>query len=271
MPSAETISIYEKVVKRPLTEKELQRIDEVERFGEDVRIQFILIHRLNHYMYDTVLRVVDEMEKRKQCRHLPKRYYGQLSRIWGGYQDRLRSGTEKAVWFMMMDNFRIATDAVRPYIDAVVTTTRDYLIRLGIRDSLWIAEAEIARLMTIVATKSYEKYFEDWKQESGIDFSKDFAYADMHDYATVYKQFRSALKLDVDIDIMKNNRCASAWNSMMDALRDDDLMDKAAEQAIHLNPTIEERYKKELEEVEEQRKQEMFVGLSDKYKLSKLK
>jgi hypothetical protein len=271
MPSQESIEKYERLLKRHLTEKELKKLDEAEHWGEEVRIQFILIHRLNHYMFDTVLRVFDEMDKRKLCKHMAKRYYGLLSKIWDRYQDRMRSGTDKAVYYMMMDNFRLATDAVRPYIDAVVTATRDYLISLGIRDSLWIAEAEVARLVIFVVTNSYEKYFEDWKKECGIDFSCDFEYADMHEYAAIYRQYRGGLKLDVDIDIMRNNRCRSAWNRMMDAFRDDELMDKVAEHAIHLNPVIEERYHEELEKIEQERKDEMFVGLADKFKVSKLK
>ena len=271
MPSPETIATYQKLLKRPLTEDDLQKIDEAEKFGEQVRVQFIMMHRLNFYMYDTVQRVFDEMDKRKLCRHRAKQYYNQLAKIWGGYSDKIKSGTDKAVWYMMMDNFRLATDAVRPYIDAVVNTTRDYLIRLGIRDSLWIAEAEATRLLLIVVTKSFDKYFEDWKKESGIDFTVDFMYADMHEYQIIYNQFRSALKLDVDVDIFKNNRCSSAWDAMMEVIRDDDLMDKVAEKAIHLNPTIEAKYRQELETIEEQRKQEMFSDLADKYKVSKMK
>lgn len=84
MPTQETIERYQRFLKRPLTEKELQKLDETEHWGEEVRIQFILIHRLNHYMYDTMLRVFDEMEKRKLCRHRAKQFYGRLSKIWGG-------------------------------------------------------------------------------------------------------------------------------------------------------------------------------------------
>lgn len=192
-------------------------------------------------------------------------------RYGGGYQDVLKSGTDKPVWYMMMDNFRIATDAVRPYIDEVVRTTRDYFIRLGIRDSLWMAEAEVAFLVSRVAVTSYDQYFVDWKKECGIDFSSDFKYADMHEYQSVYKCYRNALSLNCDIDIYKNNRCKSAWDNMMNAFRDDDLMDKVAEKAIHLNPTIEERYREQLEEIENERKGELFADLADKFKVSKLK
>lgn len=271
MAEAKTIQAVESQIGRKLTEKELARLDVVEKYGEEARVQFIIIHRVNQYAYDTCLRVFDEMDKRGMRRFKAKVLCKRLDAIWGGYIKTIYNHTAKPVYMMLMDNFMLTTDLVRPKINSLIYAIRDYLISKGERDVVWKAEAIASIQLLKVATHSFEQFFKDFKKECGIDYTIDFEYADLHEFEATFKRLCNELKLVPDIDIFQNIRCKWAWDKMMKVIRDEDMMDDAARRAIHLNPVVEEQYQKELEAAERSQMEERLSVLSDKYKISKLK
>jgi hypothetical protein len=68
----------------------------------------------------------------------------------------------------------------------------------------------------------------------------------------------------------KSQRFLWAWDDLIKAFRDDDLMDKAAEKAIGLNPDVQEEYRHILEEKEREQFDERVGQLGEKFKLGKL-
>ena len=269
MVEVEIIAAYEKMLKRKLTEKEKKRLDEIERHYELARTQFIVIHRINNYAYDTCLRVYDEMEKRGAMKFKAKLLYKKLDKIWHDYLKIIRDNTEEHIYYLLQDNFMLTTDVVRPYVDGVVSAIRDYLISFGVRDTQFVAEAETAIQMLKICTHSYKEFFEDYRNLCGIDFSNAFMYANMEKYNAVFLQLVSNLNLVTGYDVFRNNRVQSAWSKMMEVIRDEDIMDEQAEKAIHLNPVIEKQYNKELEAIEQRKLADKVSELSEKFKVSK--
>lgn len=265
------IEKYEKVLKRCLTDSEILRLGEIEECYEKARIQFIVIHRVNNYAYDTCIRVFDEMEKRNIMRFTAKHLCKKLDTIWNNYIGTIRENTDRSTFMLLQDNFRIATDYVRPNIDTLITAIRDYYISKGVRDTVFVAEAEAAMLLLKICTHSYKNFFIDFKEVCGVDFSSGFMYANMEQFDSVFHELCKHLGLVTDIDIFDNCRCSSAWNDMMETIRNDELMDEAAGKAIHFNPSVEIKYKKELSEIEKKETESKLSELSEKFKVSKLK
>lgn len=271
MEQAERIAVYEKMLKRKLTDKEKARLDEIETMYDVARTQFIVIHRVNNYAYDTCIRVFDEMEKRGLIKFKAKFLYKKLDKIWHDYLFTIRKNTEEHVYYLLQDNFMLTTDVVRPYVGGVINAVRDHLITKGVRDTQFVAEAETSIQMLKICTHSYKTFFEDVKKECGIDFSNDFMYANMEEFNAIFIQLCSYLHLVTGYDVFKSNMVQFAWNKMLATIRDDDLMDRQAEKAIHLNPVIEEKYNEELNAIENQKMADKVSELSDKFKVSKLK
>ena len=69
----------------------------------------------------------------------------------------------------------------------------------------------------------------------------------------------------------KSQRITWAWDDFLEDLRDNDLMDKAAEKAISLNPKVQENYKAAIEEEERKQINKAAAELSGKYKVTKQK
>lgn len=242
-----------------------------EAYYDAARMQFIVIHRVNNYAYDACIRVFDEIQKRGLIRFKAKPLYNKLDKIWHTYLNTIKKNTETDVYFLLQDNFILTTDVVRPYVDSFINAIRDYLITKGVRDTLFIAQAEASIQMLKICTDSYKTFFADIEKECGIDFSKDFMYANMEEFYTVFLQLCSFLHLITGYDVFQNNRVQSAWTKLLNTIRDDDLMDEQAEKAIHFHPTIEQKYNKEIEAIEQKKMADKMNELSDKYKVSKLK
>lgn len=271
MVTEATIATYENVLKRKLNEKEIVRLGQIEDFYDKARIQFIIIHRVNYYAYDTCIRVFDEMEKRNLIRFKAKLLYKKLDKIWHDYTETMRRNLEYSVYCMLQDNFTLTTDAVQPYIDGVINAVRDYLISKGVRDTLFVAQAETSIQMLKICTHSYRQFFVDFKKECGVDFSNDFKYANMEEFSATFVQLCGFLHLVSGYDVFKSSMVQTRWNRMMAVIRDEDIMDKAAAKALHLNPTIEEKYFEDIQAIEHKNLEEKVSQLADKFKISKLK
>ena len=271
MVTKETIDKYEKALNRKLTDKEIVRLGEIEEFYEKARIQFIIIHRVNNYAYDTCIRVFDEMEKRNLIRFKAKFIYKKLEKIWHDYTETMRRNLEYSVYCMLQDNFTLATDAVQPYVGGVINAVRDYLISKGVRDTMFVAEAETSIQMLKICTHSYRQFFVDFKKECGVDFANDFKYANMEEFNALFVQLCEHLHLVSGYDVFQSNRVQQRWNKMMTVIRDEDIMDEAATKALHLNPAIEEKYNEGLKAIEREQMEAKVSELADKFKISKLK
>ena len=82
-----------------------------------------------------------------------------------------------------------------------------------------------------------------YKGLCGVDFSKDFVYADM---TTCYDKWRvlthELAKKARGIDSNDSLRCRNAWSDLKEEIDRTDFFDEAARGALNLNPRILEKY-----------------------------
>lgn len=257
-------------------------IEECREWHEKTQVQFIIIHRVNYIIHQSMITVYDLLEKENRLKFMVKKHHLQAEEEWEKYEGPRRKTCEKTAWCTLQDSLRIACDFLAPYMNKLYEATRDYMIRLGWRDIEVKAWILVTLLLCKVARHSFRAFFKEFEESTGLDFSKCFAYADMSMMERRFAEMSDALGVKtvkdrhgsydmVGFDIDNAIRVKWAWDSFITALRDNDLMDEAAVRAIGLNPTVEADYKKAIEEAEEKQNAEDAERLSEKFKVTKHK
>lgn len=236
---------------------------------------FIIIHRVNYVLRQTMIDVYDLLEREHRMRFKVKRCHSQAEACWERYIRPYRLNTERMAWSTMMDHLDLSHAAVQPMLEDVYVTLRDYMIRLGWRDVELKARSCIVLLMGKVAGASFERFFLDLMQETGINFKRCFEKADLRPMVKMFVQMMDGLGITTTTDADgyytiadfqpdNNQRFKTAWKVFMEALRDDEIIEDAAKQALELNPKACEAYKYVLEQLdkeeEEKKKREMEEG-----------
>ena len=250
-------------------------------FYERARVNTIVIHRLNWFLHESMLRVYNILDNEKRIRFNAKKFYGNAAKTWDKYLTDRRVQIERSAWFTLLDHLRLAYDAVSPYMEKVYESIRDYMIRLGYRDVEVKARIQVVLFMGKVAGHSFESFFEDFKHESRVDYSRCFENDDLRGMVNSFVQMCDSLGIKTekdeygywmlkDLNVEDNIRFKWAWKDFISALRDDDLMDETAKNAIELNPSVQEEYQQILEEEEQKHISESVELLSEKFKVTRI-
>ena len=247
---------------------------------EKAQVQFIIIHRVNAMIHEAMITVYELLERYRLLKFKAKKESNLAEEAWENYEGPRRKTTPREAWSTLQDHLRIANDMLRPRLEKVYESIRDYMIRLGWKDIELKARIEVAFLLAKVGKHSFSAFFKEFEKETGADFAKCFEFADMSAMEKHFAQMSDSLgfKTEKDrhgsfdikgFDCNANQRVKWAWADFIKDLRDNDLMDESAVRAIELNPTIAEDYHRELE-AEERRKMEAHAEeLSKKYKVTK--
>lgn len=256
-------------------------IGETTRRFEEVRVGLLFIHRLNYILYESMVRVFDILEKEDRLAFAVKKYYNIIERRWEKHESDKCRVMEKSAWSTMEDHLRISSEVVRPFLEKVYESLRDYMIRLGWRDIEVKANCQTVFLMGKVMGHSFRHYFRCVEKECGVDFSKCFSEDEVYDMVGQFSLLCNSLGIRTakdehgywmlaDFDPEKNLRFMWAWDDLMKTLRNDDLMDDAARKAIDLNPEVQREYSQILAEEEKKAMDNGIEQLSSKYKIGNL-
>ena len=249
-------------------------------YYDRARLNFIIIHRVNFLVHQSMIAVYDLLEKEKRLRFGVKRYSKEAEKTWNSYESSHRKTMAQDAWFALQDHFVVAEDMLSPRIEKVYTTLRDHMIGMGWRDVEVKGRIELAFLFYKCARHSYNAYFKEFQDACGVDFVKCFASADMTALAKSFVRMVEALGIKVETDkygyydianinINKSPRITWAWDDFMEDLRNDDLMDESALKAISYNPTVEEEYRKTLEEDSQKELDNSLEKLGEKFKVTR--
>ncbi len=255
---------------------------ELHDFYEKSRVNFIIIHRVNFIIHQCMIEVYDLLEKENKLRFTAKKFYLKAESSWMEYQEPRRKSTESSAWYTLQDHLRITHDALSPRIEKIYETTRDFMIRMGWRDVELKGRIEVALLILKVHHHSFVAFFKDFKDECGADFSRCFTNDKMDNMGKFFANMCEVLgiKLSKDkyglydvagFDVEKSQRVKWAWDDFIQDLRNDDLMDQTAKQAIELNPSVNENYQKEINEAEQNQIRENMDKLQERFKVTKNK
>lgn len=253
---------------------------ELFEYYERARLNFIIIHRVNFLVHQSMITVYDLLEKENRLRFGVKRYSKEAEKTWNSYESSHRKTMAQDAWFALQDHFVVAEDMLSPRIEKVYTTLRDHMIGMGWRDVEVKGRIELAFLFYKCARHSYNAYFKEFQDACGVDFVKCFASADMTALAKSFVRMVEALGIKVETDkygyydianinINKSPRITWAWDDFMEDLRNDDLMDESALKAISYNPTVEAEYRKTLEEDSQKELDNSLEKLGEKFKVTK--
>lgn len=255
---------------------------ELFEFYERARLNFIIIRRVNFLVHQSMINVYDLLEKENRLRFAVKKHSKDAEKVWDAYDKALRKQMENDAWCALQDHFVVMESMLESRIEKIYTTIRDHMIQGGVQDIEVKGRIELALLMVKCARHSFVGFFKEFKDACGADFSKCFELADMTLMTKSFIRMVEALGIKVETDkfglfdiagmnTSKSPRITWAWDDFIDALRNDELMDEAALKAIGYNPTVEEEYRKALEE-ETQKELEIGIDkLSEKFKVTKNK
>ena len=249
-------------------------------YFEQARVNTIIIHRVNFILHECMVQVYDALERDKRLKFGVKKAVGEAERPWNTYMNDRRQMIEKTAWYTMQDHLRLAYDAVSPYLEKVYESIRDYMISLGYRDVEIKARCAVVFLMAKVCGHTFRHFFEEYENECGIDYLRCFDDDDLRPMVSLFDNLCSVLGIGTEKDKHgfyqlkgfnpeKNQRFLWAWDDLIKALRDDDLMDDAAKKAIDLNPAVQKEYMQILDEENRKQVDAGIEQLSGKYKVTK--
>ncbi len=251
---------------------------DLERYYEKARTNYIIVHRVNYLAMDAIIAVQDLVEDR--YRFTIKKEGERSIGCYNDYINVIKKNTDFSAYCVLQDHLRLTKDALQLRLENIFMAIRDRMIYLRMRDVEVKARIELAYLLLRVAKHSRKHFFLDFEEQTGIDFTRAFKYADLkkmeeHFVGMVrhlgYKTTKND-KGDFDVegfDASTSVRVQGAWNAFIKDLRDEDLMDETAKSAINLNPLVSEAYKKELEMAEKKEMQDSVSKLQEKFKVTK--
>ena len=251
-------------------------------FFERAQVQFIIIHRCNYILHETMIEVYDLLEREKRLRFMVKKNHLQAEEAWNDYEKPRQKRTPRESWFTLQDHLRITKDILQPKLDKVYESIRDYMIRLGWKDIEVKARIEVSLLLAKVAHHSFNAFFREFEEACGADLSKCFADSRMSGMVKFFSMMVESLGFKIDKDKFglpdlkgfvcdANIRVKWAWEDFIKDLQDNDLMDESALRAIELNPKTKEDYERQLAEDAQMQLDNGLDKLSEKYKVTKKK
>ena len=247
---------------------------------EQTRVQFIIIHRVNYILHQCMITVYDLLENDKRFKFMVKKNFLKAEDAWRDYEEPRRKKTERTAWYTLQDHFGIMSNLLEPKLEKVFIATRDYMIGLGLRDVELKARIVLALQMFKVHFYSFKAFFKEIYDNYGIDFSLCYEEDRMDNMEKYFSMMCDELGERTEKDercghMLKgfrpenSQRITWAWDDFLEDLRDADLMDKAAEKAISLNPKVQEDYKAAIEDEERKQREKAAAELSEKYKVTK--
>lgn len=142
-------------------------------------------------------------------------------------------------WGLLWDYVRLANDKASNKINLLRQACYNYLKN----ECKLIAQSEVAVLLWLIVVETHTLFFKSYKQLCGVDFSKDFAYADMKTCRDKWFMITEELAKGArGLDFNDNLRCRNAWAELKAEIDRTDFFDEAASKALNLNEKILEKY-----------------------------
>lgn len=250
------------------------------RYYRQAQTNTIILHRVNYILHEAMVVLYNTLEKDGRLRYGTKKAVSETEKIWDEYLSRRRESVDGVAFGTMLDHLRLANDAVRPFLERVYQSIRDNMISLGWRDVETKAWCEVVFLMAKVSGHSYRQFFDDFRKESGVDYSGCFGGIKMDAMVSRFDNVCSLTGVRTEKDSFgyytlagynpeNCQRFRQAWKCFINALRNDDLMDETAQHAISLNPEVQREYQQALEEENSRQVSESIGKLSEKFNVIK--
>ena len=243
---------------------------------DEAKAQFVIVHQVNYILHNAMLEVYDLLEKERRLSGLTKKKQKDAERVWESYRDTWRGMLDQAAWYVIQDDIDIFAGKLTSRLEEVYVAIRNYMIRLGWRDVELMARAEVCLLLDRVRSNTQKAFFREYYDRYDADFSLCYDWADLAPMTRYFAAMLESMgfKLNKDenggydfrgFDIDDSIRVRWAWDDFIRTIRDEDLRDDAAMEALQLNPEAHERYQQAFNEAEHEQMQVAVSQLSEKF------
>ena len=228
-------------------------------------------------MYCEFLKLTDIIDEQGLNRFRIKRSRRQCERIYDAYTSHVYRLIPRDRWYLNQDYTRLSYEATEQKIDFLYYAAFNLLSRHHIARTQALARSICVHYLLEVIADTWKLYFRTYKELYGIDFSREFAYADMTAFAHAFRQLHAELfsVSREDIYILDDQACKAAVTALRNHLDNEDIFDDAALRAMKLNPEVYRQYQSDIKAIEKQRDEvqaELNTAiLEQKYKVTKKK
>ncbi len=222
--------------------REGKRTDDLKAYS-DCANKFAMNHVLNIIAYTESLKAIDIIDERGMRKQALKKMLGQYEKRYDSYVDFIRRNMKADVWPLLQDYGRLSCDNIAGKTNNMRQACYNYLKKKGVAECKLLAQCEVGMLMWQIATDTFKLYFEKYYDLCGIDFSKDFAYADLSLCKDWWIRVTNELTKGLNgIDFNEDRRCRDAWNDLKEAMNNTDFFENAAKAALQFNKGLIEKY-----------------------------
>ena len=219
------------------------KVQEVKEYYNEAVDRFSMIHVLIAMAYTEALKAIDVIDDRGMRKQMVKKHLKAYDEKYDGYKDYLRAHLNDDAWALLDDYSRMALNKASYKTNLLRQACYNYLKNNGVKECKLIAQCEVAALLWQIVIETYTLFFKTYKELCGVDFSKDFAYADMTICYDKWVLLTEELaKKARGLDFNDSLRCRNAWADLKAEIDRTDFFDEAARGALNLNPHILEKY-----------------------------
>ena len=219
------------------------KVQEVKEYYEEAVDRFSMIHVLIAIAYTESLKAIEVIDDRGMRRQMLKKLLVPYEERYNAYKDHLREHMTDDAWGLLWDYIRVAYNKAEKKANYLRQACYNYLKSKDVKECKLIAQCEVAAMLWQIVTDTYTLFFKSYKDACGVDFSNDFAYADLkicHDkWLLLTEELAKGAK---GINFNDNLRCRNAWADLKAEIDRTEFFDEAAGEALGLNEGIIEKY-----------------------------
>lgn len=209
----------------------------------DCATKFAMIHILNIIAYTEALKAIDIIDERGMRKQTLKMMLGKYENRFNKYINFIHRHMKADVWPLLQDYARVSGDKISGKTNNMRQACYNYLKNKGVAECKLLAQCEVGMLMWKIATDTFKAYFKGYYDLCGVDFSKDFEYADLSLCSDWWIRISEELAKGVKgIDFNENRRCQDAWTDLKAAMNNTEFFDGAAKTALQYNKGLIEKY-----------------------------
>lgn len=219
------------------------KAEEVKALYEEAVTRFPMIHILIGMAHTETLKAIDMMDDMGLRRHLVKRHLKEYEKRHDEYTAFMCRHMSRDAWSLLQDYIRAACARIEYRCVLLRQACYNYLKKKGVRNDRLLAQCEVGFLLWTVSTDTFHLYFDTYRNACGVDFRKDFGYADLskclYEWTCVVGELVKGIG---GIDFNDDRRCRDAWNDLKAGIDNREFFNMSAGEAMRLNPGVAERY-----------------------------
>lgn len=204
-----------------------------------------------HYMaHEEYLKVYDYYEEHNLIRGFTKRAFKICDEEFQRYNDHLQKDMEERPRYLLTDFHNQVYAGLSKQLLDLKLTFKFYYERAGLTDLDNKAQITVTNSIIAMAAELWHNYFDIYKEQYIIDFSKDFQFAKLDNADRLFNEFAEDVVQCKKLGLHPTQNYASvqAFNALCAKMVDEDFLDKNGYKALKFN-----HFDKELDELERER------------------